>query len=202
METAMNWELPAKTKTDIKPYTDPRYMDVAIAKEYFIGLHDPKAFHALDLKWKFDGVLLRVAENPELLENLLAADHWMLVYADLHRAFFVRTSDVAARGWVNDPFQFYRGEDLASVTNWTPSIQWIVALVRLKNRPLILDALRQFDRAPRVPSWIIQYALGYGMQTSDGELIALGRGMHGRMVARTAADRSSVERLMSMTAQM
>lgn len=186
----------------IRPYTDPRYMDVAIAKEYFAALHDPKLFHELDRKWRFDGVLLRVAEDPDLLSDLLASEQWMLVYADLHRAFFVRVVDVKARGWTNVPFRFYQGEDLASVTNWTPSIQWVVSLVRLKNRPLVLDALRQFDRAPRIPSWIIQYALGYGLQMKDREIVALGRGMHARMVARRDADRESVERLMTMTAQL
>ncbi len=186
----------------IRPYMDPRYLDAAIVKEYFKALRDPQAFHELDRKWKFDGVLLRVTESPELLGDLLAAEHWMLVYADLHRAFFVRTSDVTARGWTSEPFRFYQGEDLTAMTNWTPSIQWVVALVRLKNRPLIMDALRQFDRSPRIPSWVIQYALGYGLQTKDKELVALGRGMHARMVSHKDADRSAVDRLMSMTGQM
>jgi hypothetical protein len=183
----------------VKPYMDALYVDLDVTRDYFAGLRDPRAFAALNRQYSFDGVLVKVAESPDLLSALLTDPLWTLAYGDLHRAFFVRS--VSSTPVEIRPLAVYQGEDLSGLDDGKAAIQWVVSLVRLKRHDLLVEVLRQLDASPRIPSFVIQYALGYGMQSRDPELVARGRGMYPRMFSRSPEDRNTVDRLMTASAR-
>ena len=179
----------------IRPYMDPRYVEPAPVMDYFAALRRRDKFETLQREFGFDGILLRVSESPELLQSLLTDPNWRLVYADLHRAFLVP----ANRSALPAKIRFYDGEDLTRLIDGRSAIEWTVLCTRLKDRARLLQVLDDLDRSPKIPSVVIQYALGYGMQTKDADLIRRGRGMYARMVANDTSEKSMVDRLMLAT---
>lgn len=181
----------------VRVYMDSRYIEPAIVQDYFAALKRRDRFEAAEKEFHFDGVLLKVSESPELLASLIADPKWKIVYTDLHRAFIVPVD----REMPATPLRFYGGEDLEHPADGRAAIEWTVLFARMKNRDMLLRVLDQLDASPKIPSFVIQYALGYGMQSKDAALIAKGRGMYGRMIARTQQDRATVDRLMLMTSR-
>jgi hypothetical protein len=180
---------------EIRCYTDPRYVDAAMTREYFEALRVPAAFQALDERWSFQAVLLSMDESASLVTALTMRPDWELAYADPHRAFLRRREAGAETPGPPVRLRFYEGDDLSVPVNGRGAIEWTVLLVRTKRKDLVKEALRQFAGAP-VPSVVVQYGLGYGLQERDREIVDLARALHPRMIARTDEDRSIVERLM------
>ena len=201
------------THPENRSYADSRNVEVAFAREYFSALRDPATFSAIDQRIGFDAALLGLQESAPLITALMVTPNWRLAYADPHRAFLVRRGgpgeaaifgpaggDASAgpAGTSAPPhLLFYAGDDLTEAVNGRPAIEWMVLCVRTKRKELVREALHQFSSAPRVPSFVVQYGLGYGLQERDRELVDLARGMVPRMDARTAQDRGIVERLVA-----
>jgi hypothetical protein len=183
---------------DVRPYMDSRYVDARIVREYFDALGDPRAFQRLDVRHRFDGALLKIADSPGLVTALLAGGGWTLAYADLHRAFFVRAvpEEGAPAAWSTPARRFYQGDDLGERANGMAAIQWTGALVSQPDRALLIEALRQFAQAPRIPSFVILYALQFAFQHGDREVADLARGMRPRMLALEAASGRQVDELL------
>jgi len=183
---------------DLQPYMDSRYVDTQVVREYFAALTDPQAFHRLDRQQRFDGVLLKVVDSPRLVVALLTSDEWVLAYADLHRAFFVRGSSDGnpPPAWAQASHRFYQGDDLGERVNGMPAIQWVGILASQPDRALLSEALRQFAQAPRIPSFVILYALQCAHQHGDREIAQLARQMRPRMLALDAASGQAVDQLL------
>ncbi len=184
----------------VRPYMDSRYVDTQVVREYFAGLSDPQAFRQLDLRHRFDGVLLKVVDSPRLVLALLSSGEWVLAHADLHRAFFLRGSpaDAALAAWRQASRRFYQGDDLGERVNGLPAIQWVGILASQPDRALLLEALQQFAEAPRIPSFVILYALQYAQQRGDREIAELARRMRARMLALDSASAQGVDQLLRM----
>lgn len=187
---------------DVRVYMDSRYVDEGVVRGYFAALADPQAFARLHAHWHFDGALLKVLDSPQLVLALLHDPNWRLAYADLQRAFFVVADpEGAAAAQAASPprpaeLVFYDGEDLSTRLHGMPAIQWTGLLLQAPDRGLLLQALEQFSRAPRIPSYVIQYALQYGLERGDREVLELGRRMYPRIYARDRAGREFVDHLM------
>jgi hypothetical protein len=95
--------------------------------------------------------------------------------------------------------RFYENEDLGRLSDGRSAIEWTVMFARMKNREMLLQVLEDTGRSAKVPSFMIQYALGFGMQEKDAEIIAKGRSMYPRMVTQDPKDKATVDRLMMMT---
>jgi hypothetical protein len=184
---------------DVQPYMDSRYTDAAPVREYFAGLRDPVAFRRLHELHAFDGVLLKVVDSGRVLIPLLGAPGWRLAHADLHRAFLVPHEGADEGGEASDEPalapRFYDGEDLSRRVNGMAAIQWVAILMNVGNRPLLVTALQQLAEAPHIPSFVIQYALAYGLEKRDAEIVEIGRAMVPRMLALDVASRTAVENL-------
>jgi len=184
----------------VHPYIDSRYIEAGAVRTYFASLRNPQAFAALHREQRFDAALLSVQESAPLVQALIASPEWRLVHADPHRALFAARGSEAAGALAPAEPRFYAGDDLALPVNGRPAIEWTVLLVRARRGDLLLAALRQFAEAPRVPSMILQYGLGFGQQTRDREVVAAARALVPRMIAPTGQDRRNIERLMRETA--
>lgn len=192
----------------IRCYTDPRYVEVAFTREYFAALRDPAAFRAIDQRIGFDAAILGLNESAPLVAALLASPEWRLAYADPHRAFLVRRGTEAEGAILGSGdrsgrphLRFYAGDDLSEPVNGRPAIEWVVLLVRTKQRALLREALGQLANAPRVPSVVVQYGLGFGMQERDRESVELSLAMAPNMIARSTEDRAIVDRLLRQARQ-
>ncbi|MBM3318642.1 MAG: hypothetical protein FJY75_12395, partial [Candidatus Eisenbacteria bacterium] len=180
----------------LRVYMDSRYVDAPLVREYFAALVDPQAFARLHARQRFDGALLKIADSPGLVLALLGDPQWRLVYGDPHRAFFVARERAESGDWPVEPPLFFQGDDLARRVNGLPAIQWVGVLARGSDRALLLAALEQLSGAPRIPSYVIQYALQYGFERQDGEVLELASRMYPRMFALDTAGRRFVDALM------
>lgn len=183
---------------DLRPYMDSRYVDAEVVREYFAAMVDPRAFQRLDQRHRFDGVLLKVADSPRLVASLLGADEWVLAHADLHRAFFVRSAPEGGTppAWANTTIRFHQGEDLGERVNGLPAIQWVGILMTQPDRALLIEALRQFGQAKRIPSFVILHALQAAHQRRDQEIAELARRMRPHMIALDTESAQAVDRLL------
>ena len=184
------YELPG-----VRPYMDSRYVDLAPVQTYFAALRDPEAFDLLDRKHRFNGVMLKVADSPDLARALLSRGEWRMLYADLHRVVLVRragpwgsSAPAAAR--------IYQGEDLGRLVNGRAAIEWMRVLVSLGRRELVLAALSDFGRASGIPSFVLQYPLEAAGRAGDGEMVERIRALRPRMISLRPEDARTVDRLL------
>jgi hypothetical protein len=179
-----------------RPYMDSRYTDAEPVTEYFRALREPEAFARLDEQHRFDAVLLKVSDSPTLVRALLPQPAWRMAYADLHRTLFLRRDGPHADA-PSETARLYHGEDLTERVHGRAAIQWFVILRELGRRDLLMAALADFGRAPRIPSPLLQVALEFAARTGDVELRARAAALRPRMVALRAKDRDAVDRLLA-----
>jgi hypothetical protein len=192
---------------EVTVYMDSRYIEAGRVREYFAALVQPAAFRRLDAAYRFEGALLKVVDSGPLVLALLADPGWTLAWGDLHRVFFVRSGGppfgsaaprVEAAGPTLGRVAFYRGQDLSNRVHGSAAIQWAGILAQMRDRPGFLEALEQFGRAPRIPSFVIDYALRWGLEARDPELIQRARALVPRMLALAPEHRAAVEALLRM----
>jgi hypothetical protein len=176
---------------------DSRYVEARPVRRFFAALTDPAAFRRLDAELRFDAVLLKVMDSGRLVVELLRDPGWELVWGDLHRALLVsRRSRLAAR-WPAEGLQLDLGDDLTRRVNGAAAIQWTAILIEARDRRRLVLALEQLGRAPRVPSFVIQYALQYGLHADDREVLALASGMAPRVIALAPENHQAVQQLLA-----
>lgn len=180
----------------IRPYIDPRYIESKPIREYFSALRDPRAFAELDRRHRFDAVLLQITESSELAASCMKSPAWRLVYADPHRVLFARRGSAAGDRMPEKPARYYMGDDLSRLLNGGAAIGWVTLLARLGDSARLTDALTQLERADRIPAPVIQYALGYGMQTRNSAVVDAARQLHPKMLALNDQERAAVDQLM------
>jgi hypothetical protein len=176
---------------------DSRYVEADTVRRYFAALTDPAAFRRLDGQLRFDAVLLKVVDSGRLVVDLLRDPDWELAWGDLYRVLLVRRSGREAGRWPVEGIHLDRGNDLASRVSGAAAIQWTAILIEARDRDRLVVALEQIGNAPRVPSFVVQYALQYGLQHGDREVLDLARAMAPRMVALAPEHRQAVERLLA-----
>jgi hypothetical protein len=181
---------------ELRVCMDSRYVEAAVVRRYFAALTDPAAFARLDAELGFDAVLLRIVDSGRPAVALLRDPDWELVWADLHRALWVRRDGPLAGRWPPAGLALAGGEDLSDPVNGLAAIQWTAIAVEVGDRDLVLEVLDQIGRSPAIPSFVIQYALQLGLATGDREVFDRGRAMVPRMVARAPEHRMAVERLL------
>lgn len=181
---------------DLRLYGDSRLVEASLVRPYLAALKDPAVFADLDHRHAFDAVLLPVAESGELVATLLHSGEWTLAYADLHRAFLVNARTAAAAAAIRREPEVYHGENLALRRNGLPAIQWTAIFATLGDRRGLLRTLQQFSPAQKIPSVVLEYALRFGLMTSDREVIAAARALRPKMLALSAADAESVDALL------
>jgi hypothetical protein len=176
---------------------DSRYVEAGPVRRYFAALTDPAAFRRLDAELGFDAVLLKVVDSGRLVVDLLGDPGWELVWGDLHRALLARRGDPLATRWPVEGLRLDLGDDLTRRVNGAAAIQWTAITIEARDREQLLIALDQLGRAPRVPSFVVQYALQYGLQTRDRQVLERAREMAPRLVALAPEHRRAVERLLA-----
>lgn len=178
-----------------RPYIDSRYVDTGPVRAYFSALRDPSAFDALHAVQRFDAVLLKVVDSPNVVSALLARPEWRMLYADLHRVAFVwRTGPWADQA--GPSARLYAGEDLGRRVDGRAAIAWMQLFVRLGRRELIAAALSDFGTAPRIPSFVLQIPLEAALRAGDREMVERIRTLRPRMVALRPEDAAAVDRLL------
>jgi hypothetical protein len=182
---------------ELRVCMDSRYVEAGPVRRYFAALTDPAAFRRLDAELRFDAVLLKVVDSGRLVVELLRDSGWDLVWGDLHRALLVRRGGRLAPRWPVEGLHLDLGDDLARPVNGMAAIQWTAILIEARDRARLVVGLEQLGRAPRVPSFVVQYALQYGLQTGDREVLELARGMAPRLLALAPEERLAVARLLT-----
>lgn len=178
-----------------RPYIDSRYVDAGPVRAYFAALRDPAAFDLLDAVQRFDAVLLKVVDSPNVVAALLPRLEWRMVYADLHRVLFVRREGP----WgdqAGPSARLYAGEDLGRRVDGRAAIAWMQIFVRLGRRELIAASLSDFGSAPRIPSFVLQIPLEAALRARDAEMVERIRVLRPRMVALRPQDAAAVDRLL------
>src|SRR4051794_9485165 len=90
---------------------------------------------------------------------------------------------------------FYEGEKLSRRFEGRAAIQWIQLLAQLQRTELIEAALDQYSTAARVPSFVLEMALEYGIEKKFGSVIDKAVGLGPRMIALQAEDGHAVAEL-------
>ena len=176
---------------------DSRYVEAPVVRRYFAALTDPAALASLDAELGFDAVLLKLVDSGRPAVALLRDPAWVLVWADLHRALWARRDGAVVGSWPPEGLHLAEGDDLAEPANGLAAIQWTAVAVTSGDRSLLVEVLDQLGRAPRVPSFVVQYALQYALANGDAEILERGRAMAPRMVALAPEHRAAVERLLA-----
>jgi len=176
---------------------DSRYVEAPPVRRYFAALIQPPAFRALDAELRFDAVLLKVVDSGPLVVELLRGSGWELVWGDLHRALWVRRGSSLEPRWPVEGLHLNLGDDLSRRVNGMAAIQWTAILVQAGDRNRLVEGLDQLGQALLIPSFVVQYALQYGLAHDDREVISRARAMAPRMVALAPEHRQAVDRLLA-----
>ena len=94
------------------------------------------------------------------------------------------------------PPVFYSGEDLSVRQEGVSAIRWAHALARLDRADWLLLLLRQMASAREVPSPVLQHALEFGVRTGNAQILRAATALRPRMLALTAGDARTVDRLL------
>lgn len=161
----------------MKIYSDSRFVDVAPVTEYFRAASNPEAFEALHKKVGFDGTLLWILRQQELILHLMKHPDWRLVYNDLQRAFFVHRSSEAARNLPRVPANWEELDDWRHGDNRARIKQWLLFFSHMeRNDEFDYLFSKLEERGIRVPDYG-EIALRDGVRRNDSLLISRGEKM-------------------------
>jgi len=180
----------------LRLYGDSRFTDATLVDEYFQAVTKPPVFRELQRRYAFDAVLLAVNESQNVIVDLIRDPDWKMAYADLHRVFLVNTAGAAGRAVAVQAPLFYRGEDLTISYNGLSAVRWTDLLGKIGDRRDLLLDLQQLARAPRIPSVILQSALGDGAGNTDGGIVAAVAALRPKMAAARPGDAEFVDWLL------
>jgi hypothetical protein len=182
---------------NLRLYGDTRFMAPAPeVGSYLAALSDPGKLEPLAKRFHFDAYLFQVASSPGSVLALLRDPRFVMTYADLHFAFFMRK---------DSPFSvplarphFFDGEDLRLPDEKTAVIRWAQILSYARDsRELWLEALRELTQAPRLPVAVLGYALNYASLHGDADLARPAAAMIPRAVAIFPGEKAELERVVS-----
>lgn len=177
-------------------YIDSRFTDTRKVLGYFSTSNAPERFFALQAAERFDGALLRVRDNNQLISALLQSPRWKLVYTDLHRAYLANRDSNPSAYPPPPERQFYRGEDLSLRVNAMSASVWIMILARADQRQLLVQAIDELSGAPRIPSFVLEFALTWAVQRRDSAVFARVSALRPKMLSFQQADQDEVDRLL------
>jgi hypothetical protein len=176
----------------ITPYGDSFWIDPGVVRDYYAALANPQMFVAIDVRERFDGVLVNLETSTELLAFLLTQPEWRLSYSDLWRAFFVRTGPAVTP-------EIYAGQDLSLKANGIAAIRWVTALALAQRSDFLLSVLMQLTHAKTVPAPVLSNALLYLIPRGDQKMLTVVVGMRSRMLALSANEARTVDELLEKT---
>ncbi|MFH1131372.1 MAG: hypothetical protein V1754_08560 [Pseudomonadota bacterium] len=177
-------------------YIDSRFSNAQSLQNYFAATNDPDQFLLLHNKETFSGALLRVRENARLIISFIQSQDWELTYLDLHRAFFMNRRLASGLPKPDIHPSFYRGEDFTQKVHGMSAIMWIDILTQTNQRLLLLQAIDDFGKAQRIPSFVLEFGLGWAIKHRDTEVFEKLASLRPRMLSLQGEDQQEVDRLL------
>jgi hypothetical protein len=178
-------------------YIDSRLTDSAKVRDYAATSSTPEKFFALQAAEHFDGALLKVVDNNQLIAALLQSPDWQLIYTDLHRAYFASRDSQPFSYPPPRTRRFYRGEDLSLRVNAASASVWIMLLAQTDQRQLLARAIDEISEAPEIPSFVFEFALKWAMKREDRGLFERVAALRPKMRSFERADQDEVDRLLN-----
>jgi hypothetical protein len=182
----------------VKVFGDSRFVDATLVQQYFSATRTISDFENLREQHQFQAVLLKVSDNANLIADLIQSRKWKLKYTDLHRALLVPQGPNDVFVWGPQPVDgsFYQGQDLTLRIHAWSAIQWVRLLGQMDATKNLRDALSDLDRAPRIPSPVIEFALEFAKKKSDGTLWNQAQLLRARMYSLSDEDTRIVDSLL------
>jgi hypothetical protein len=180
----------------LRLYADSRFYDTTLNAEYYAATKDPYVFQRIINRHPFQGILLNADDNALILSTLIKSNDWQLAYADLHRAFFLKSPASAWDGRALRRPQYYQGQDLSLKFNGKAAISWMRIMTSLDLPDQVVALLDAFSSARTVPAPVIGLALKYGMAVRNPGILARAASLRPKLYTPNPAEREAVDRLM------
>lgn len=162
---------------------DSYFSDPATTRELFAATREPKELLALDQKFHFDALLINV-ENLETVDAALSWPGWRLVYADSHRALFMRAKESEGQTFPRpnfSAFSYYQGQDLRDWKYAFGPISWTALAIKRGEYALMFKVISDISPSPAVPSTLVRLALQHGIRTRDERLLREVQGLEAKI---------------------
>ncbi len=156
----------------LKIVGDSYFSDSKMTLQYFSAIRVPQSFRTFDQKFQFDAALINV-ENLDIIDSLWVDPLWKMVYADSHRALFVRRASNPSLNLDIARTQFYKGEDL---THWTYTfgvVTWAGIALHYQDLELEKKIMSDLAMADQVPSTAVRYGLSLAINSGNRDLAGL-----------------------------
>ncbi len=152
---------------------DSYFADSEVTKRFFASIRSPEHLAHLDSQVRFDGFLINI-ENLDIMDMLLSQPSLVVVYADSHRAVFLK-KERAPAGAVGDlsVFRYYHGEDLRHWAYAFGVVSWTGLAAKRQNVSLIKKILTDIGGAQHVPEDLFRIALKFAIDRRDDEVVRM-----------------------------
>lgn len=155
-------------------YGDSRFVDAANVTEYFRAASNPLDFDALHKRHQFDGVVLWILRQQEVILHLMKNPDWRIAYMDLDRVFFVHRSSEKGKGLPSWPADWSAVADWSHGDNPARIKQWLLFFSHLRRHDDFKGLFSQIEAFHANVKDFGEIAIRTGIEQQNGELAARG----------------------------
>jgi hypothetical protein len=166
----------------IIPYNDSRFTDVDLVGEYFEAINNPSRAWSLHRRHFFDGVLISFNYQEFAHFSISKDDSFVLGYADICHALFVRTGTPLAAFLNEKKWKIYSNEDLRMNPNAECLFRWAKSLNDYPNRRLLAQIISEMSASPRINAHLFLAFYDLSKSSSDFELMKQVKSWRSRLI--------------------
>lgn len=91
---------------------------------------------------------------------------------------------------------FYQTQDLSLRVYGIAAIQWVSILCNLNEANALRKALLEFAKAEKIPSFVLEFALQYALQSKTHDIFHLAKSLRPKMYWLQDSDQEIVDKLL------